>query len=98
MLCSIVAKLFLGLLRSLLRSQASVGSRSKFLLEFVDAARSVNEFQLSCIERMTIAANVDLQLRSHTAGGEGISATTGNGGFLVIWVNAVFHGSFSFVV
>ncbi len=98
MSCSIVAKLFLRFLRALLRSKASVGSRSKFFLEFVDAARGVNEFQLSGIERMTVAANVDLQFRSHTAGGEGISATTGNGGFLVIWVNAVFHGSFSFIV
>ena len=41
---------------------------------------------------MTFIANVDLQFRAYAAGGERVAATTGDRGFLVIWVNAVFHG------
>ncbi len=80
--------LFLG---NGLRLQTGVGSCSKFLLELVDAAGGINEFQLAGIERMAFATNVNLQLGANAAGRERCSATARNRRRLVLWVNAVFH-------
>jgi len=45
---------------------------------------------------MTGVANINLQLRFGTPGGERVSATTGNFGFDVFRMNPLFHGYFSF--
>ncbi len=78
----------------LLGLQAGVGARGELLLEFVDSAGRVDVFQLAGIERMTLAANVDANFAatSCAAGDKGVSTTASDRGFLVIGVDAVFHG------
>ncbi len=72
--------------------KAAVGSGSKLLLELVDPASRVDVFQLPGVKGMTFIANVDLQLGADTSSRERVATTTANGGFLVIGVDAVFHG------
>jgi hypothetical protein len=83
------------LLRSLFRRQAPVGSRGEFLLELIDSASSVNVFQLARIERVTLVANVNFQLRANALGLKLVAATTGDRGILILRVDALFHNSFS---
>ena len=85
-----------GLLFALLR-KATVGACCKFLLELVDSSSRVNVFQLAGVKGMTLIANIDLQFWSNAACLETVAATAGHGRFLIIWVNAVFHGVFQMV-
>ena len=41
---------------------------------------------------MADVTNVDLELFPRAAGDKTVSATTGDGGGLVVWMNSVFHG------
>ena len=80
------------LLTFLLWLQAAIGSGGKLLLKLVDATSRVDVLQLPGVEGMAFITNVDLQLGTHAAGREGVAATTGYGRFLVLRVDAVFHG------
>ena len=94
---TLLADLLLGWL---LRLQARVGSSRKLLLELIDSTSGVDVLQLAGIERMALAANVDAHLAtaSRRAGREGISTATNDRSFLIIRVNAVFHGVFLYVL
>lgn len=74
-----------------LRCQAAVAARGELLLELVDPTSRVDVFQLAGVERMTRVANINLQLGSNAASGEGIAATASHRGFLVFGMDAVFH-------
>ena len=82
------------LLDWLLGLQTGVGASSKLLLELVDTAGGVDVFQLTGIERMALATNVDTNLAASggTSGHKGVATTAIDRGFLIIWVDAVFHG------
>ena len=82
-----------GLLLALLL-KAAVGACCKLLLELVDSPSRINVFELARVKRVTLIANIDLQFRSHAACLESVAATAGHSRFLIIWVNAVFHGVF----
>ena len=82
-----------GLLLALLL-KATVGACRKLLLELVDSSSCINVFQLARVKRVALIANIDLQFGSHTARLETVAATTGHSRFLIIRVNAVFHGVF----
>jgi hypothetical protein len=84
-------QLFLGTLLGLL--QASVGACRELVLEFLDAARRVNELQLARVKRMAGAANVDLQLIANTASFERIATAATNGCLLVLGMNVSLHES-----
>ncbi len=75
--------------------KAGVRSGSELVLELLDPARGVNELEFARVERMANVANVDLQLFSSATGLKTVPTTTGYLGFKVLWMNAVFHASFS---
>ena len=80
-----------------LACKATVGARCKFLLELVNSSSRIDVFQFTGVKRVTLVANIDLQFWSNAASLETVAATTGHGRFLIIWVNAVFHGVFQMV-
>lgn len=75
--------------------QAGVGSGSELVLELLNPACSVNELQFARVERMANIANVDLELFPSAPGLKAVPTTTSYLGFKVLWMNAVFHASFS---
>ena len=75
--------------------QAAVGTCGKLLLELVDSTSRINKLQFTGVERVAIIANIDLQLRSRAASCERVTTTAFNGCFLVVWVDAFFHGNSS---
>ncbi len=77
----------------LLGLQAGVSSSGKFVLEFLDTARGIHVLQLAGVKRMASIANVDANLRSSAASLESVSTTAGHFGFVVFWMNTVFHRS-----
>jgi|GEM_PF-6359669 len=81
--------------RLLLVGQAGVGSGSELVLELLNPACRVNELQFARVERMANIANVDLELFPSATGLKAVPTTTGYLGFKVLWMNAVFHASFS---
>lgn len=81
------------LLALFLGRETAVGPGGKFLLKLINPSGCVHILELACVKRMTLIANVDLQLRSDAAGREGVTATAGYGCVLVIRMDAVFHGS-----
>lgn len=68
--CSVIRSLTQLLLFLFLLVQASVGTSSELLLELVDTASGINEFQLTGIERVTVIADVNFQLGLHALGGK----------------------------
>jgi hypothetical protein len=64
-----------------------------FLTKFFHTSGRIDNFLLASIERMADRADFDMQWPSHSGSGlEGTAATTGDGDFLVVWVNIRFHG------
>lgn len=81
--------------RLLLVCKAGVRSGSELVLELLDPTCGVDELQLARVKRMANVANVDLQLFTSATGLKAVPTTTGYLGFKVLWMNAVFHASFS---
>ena len=69
------------------------GSGLAFGDKFVDSSHSINKFLSTGNEWVTLVAYIDMKSFSGTANGERVSAGTGNGHFLVNWVNILFHSS-----
>jgi hypothetical protein len=88
-------KLLLLWSRLLLVCKAGVRPGSKLVLELLDPARGVNELEFARVERMANIANVDFQLFSSATGLKAVPTTTTYLSFKVLWMNAVFHASFS---
>ena len=76
--------------------ETGIATRTKLRLKLFNPARSVNEFQLSCEERMTHIADINFYLRYSTSRSEGIATTTLHYRFLILWVNGFFHRVHSF--
>lgn len=73
--------------------QTGVGAGREFLLEFVDSASRINEFQLARVKRMASIADINSHFAAaNRAGFERVAATTDDGGRIVLRVNAFFHG------
>ena len=62
------------------------------LLEFLDAARRVNELHLAGEERMARRADFDGDVLARAARGELVAAAAGDDDFFVFGVNVFFHG------
>ena len=73
--------------------QARVGAGCELILEFLNAARRVNKFQLARIKRVASAADVELQFVANAARLKRITATAGDGRFLVFGMNISLHES-----
>ena len=75
-----------------IRLFSRVLSFGKFLVETIDAAVGLDETLLASVERVAIAAGINLDFFEGAASFEGSS--TGNAGdsaFLVIWMDVVLH-------
>lgn len=72
--------------------KAGVGSGSELVLELFDTACGVNELEFAGVKRVANIANVDPKLLAGAPGGEAVATATGDLGFEVFWVDAVFHG------
>lgn len=72
--------------------KAGVGSGSELVLELFDTACGVHELELAGVERVANVANVHLEFLAGAPGREAVTAATGDLGFEVFWVDAVFHG------
>ena len=65
-----------------------------FLAKFLYPPRSINDFLLTGIERMSDRAYFYMQGLAHGGAGlKRVAATAGHGDFLIIWMNFCFHGS-----
>ena len=71
--------------------QAGVTRGGELLLELVDATGRVDELQLAGEERMAVAANVDLKLRTGAAGGERVATAASDLRVLVVGMDAFLH-------
>ena len=72
--------------------KAGVGSGSELVLELFDPPCGVHELEFAGIKRVANIANVNLELLAGAPGREAISTATGDLGFEIFWVDAVFHG------
>jgi hypothetical protein len=72
--------------------KAGVGSGSELVLELFDPTCGVHELEFAGIKRVANVANVNLELLAGAPGREAISTATGDLGFEIFWVDAVFHG------
>lgn len=78
-------------------TQAAVISDGKLLihtetlLEFVNTSACVNKLLLTCEERMTLGAYFDSDIGLCGTGLDHVSASAGNGSFLIIRVKTFFH-------
>ena len=88
----LVVWLFLFWSRLLGGLKAGVGSGSELVLELFDPTCGVHEFELAGVERVANVANVNLEFLAGAPGREAVTAATGDLGFEVFWVDAVFHG------
>jgi hypothetical protein len=61
-------------------------------LEFLDAARRIDELHLAGEERMARRANFGVDVLLGAARGELVATTAGDGGFFVFRVDVFFHG------
>ena len=66
---------------------------AEFLVEFVHATGTVDDFLLAGIKRMAFRANLDRKsVFFHSGlGGEFVAARAGNGNFVVVRVDTLFH-------
>ena len=87
-----VARTKLLLLGCLLGLQACIRSSSELVLELLDSTGGVNILELASVKRMAFTANVDFQLFANTSRLKRVPATAGDGRFLIIGMDAVFHG------
>ena len=71
--------------------KTGVSTRGELVLELFDPTGGINELELSGVERVADIANVDLKFFAGTASSETVSATACHLGFVVFWVDAVFH-------
>lgn len=71
--------------------KTGVSTRGELILELFDPTGGINELELSGVERVADIANVDLEFFAGTASSETVSATACHLGFVVFWVDAVFH-------
>ena len=83
--------LLFGSGRLLLILETGIGTSSKFGLELLDAAGSVNELQLARVKRVANIANVDLELFACAACREAVAASAGNLSLEIFRMNSVFH-------
>ncbi len=71
--------------------EAGIGTSGELVLELFDPTGGINELELTRVERVADIANVDLEFFAGTASSETVSATACHLGFVVFWVDAVFH-------
>jgi hypothetical protein len=71
--------------------KTGVSTSGELVLELLDPTGSINELELSGVERMADIANVDLEFLAGAASRKAISATACHLGFVIFWVDAVFH-------
>ena len=63
------------------------------LPEFIDSSTRIDDLLFACVERMAVRAHFDLQIvTKRRTRRERVTATTGHGDFLVVGMNAGFHG------
>ena len=78
----------------LLGTQTCVSTSCEFCLELFDASRSVDELQFAGVKRVANIANVYAKFFANAASLEGVTTPAGDFSFLIIGVDAVFHGVF----
>ena len=73
--------------------EAGITSSSELVLEFLDTACRIDKLQLARVERVTNAADINLQLLAGAARGELVATAAGNLRFVIFGMDAVFHDS-----
>jgi hypothetical protein len=71
--------------------QAGVIALGELVLKFLDSACRVDVFQFARIERVAIAADIDLQLFSRTPRRKRIATTTGDARLHVVRMDFFLH-------
>lgn len=61
------------------------------LLKFVNTSACVNKLLLTCVERMALGADFDLDILLSGLGLDNVAASTGNSGLLVIRMDTLSH-------
>ena len=63
-----------------------------FLLEFLDASRSVDDLLLAGVKRMALGAHLDVDILTHGRAGYEFAATAANNIYVFVFrMNFVFH-------
>lgn len=65
--------------------------KTVFLVECINTTTSLCCLLLSCVERMAFGADLDVDLLFCRTYLEGVPAVAGNGSFIILWMNALFH-------
>ena len=63
----------------------------KTALETLDAATGIDQLLLAGVERMALAANLDVDLRLGVTGVEHVAAGAGDGSVHIGWMDALLH-------
>ena len=74
--------------------QTGITSGSKLVLEFLDSASRINEFQFARIKGVAHIADVDFQLLAGTSSLETVTAAASDLGIVVLGMDVSLHDTF----